>query len=289
MSDSSSTPIERAITALLRPLVRLMLKRGVAFGQFAELAKQAFVDVARRDFVVPGRKMTVSRVAVLTGLTRKEAKRLLDEDRAPDSGGSRRRINRAARVLSAWVQDEQYHDGRGAPASLEFEAEEGPTFARLVAEHGGDVTPRAVLDELLRVGAVRRIKDGRLRPVERVYVPHADEGEKLAILGTDVGDLIASIDHNLDAPIGETFYQRKVAYDNLPPEYLEELRDLVRRDAQALLERFDADMAAHDRDVRPPRRGRSQPKDKQAETESARRRAMVGIYYFEDEADDDDE
>jgi len=275
--------------ALLRPLVRLMLKRGVAYGQFAELAKQAFVDVARRDFVVPGRKVTVSRVAVLTGLTRKEAKRLLDEQAPADSGNPRRRINRAARVLSAWVQDEAYHDGRGAPASLPFDRDdEGATFSQLVAAHGGDVTPRAVLDELIRVGAVRRLKDGRLRPVERVYVPHADEGEKLVILGTDVGDLIATIDHNLDAKVGETFFQRKVAYDNLPPAYLDELRALVRSDAQALLERFDADMAAHDRDASPATRGRRAPTQAEEE-ETGRRRAMVGIYYFEDEADEDEE
>ncbi|MAG30323.1 MAG: hypothetical protein CL908_05430 [Deltaproteobacteria bacterium] len=279
MSDSSVPPIERAIVVLLRPLARLMLRRGVAYGQFAELAKQAFVETARRDFAVLGRKMTVSRVAVLTGLTRKEAKRVLDEEPPADQANPRRRINRAARVLSAWVQEESFRDGRGAPASLAFDGEEGPTFSQLVGEYGGDVTPRAVLDELLRVGAVRRLKDGRLRPVERVYLPHADEGEKLMILGTDVGDLIASIDHNLDAPIDETFFQRKVAYDNLPTEYLPKLRKLLRRDAQALLERFDADMSAHDRDV--------VSAESEGQNDSGRRRAMVGIYYFEDEADDE--
>ena len=64
MSKPAPSPIERAILALLKPLVRLVLKRGVAFGQFAELAKQVYVEVAKTDFAVPGRKMTVSRVAV---------------------------------------------------------------------------------------------------------------------------------------------------------------------------------------------------------------------------------
>ena len=65
MSNSAPNPLERAIIALLKPLVRLVLKRGVAFSQFAELAKQVYVEVAKKDFAVPGRKMTVSRVAVL--------------------------------------------------------------------------------------------------------------------------------------------------------------------------------------------------------------------------------
>jgi len=276
MSTSTSSPLEQAIIALLKPLVRLVLKRGVAFGQFAELAKQVYVEVAKKDFAVPGRKMTVSRVAVLTGLTRKEARRLFDVDPMAGTPDPRRRINRAARVLSAWVQEVDYHDGRGGPASLDFDSDEGPNFSRLVAEHGGDVTPRAVLDELLRVGAVQRLKNGRLRPVERAYIPQADVAEKLAILGSDVGDLISSIDHNLDAETDAAFYQRKVAYDNLPDSYLPALRALVRGDAQALLERLDTEMSAHDLDVTP------------GSSSSGGRRAMVGIYYFEDDADDEE-
>ena len=177
MSSSSPSFLERAVLALLRPLVRLVLKRGLAYGQFAELAKQAYVEVARRDFAVPGRKMTVSRVAVLTGLTRKEASRLLQQEPPADSDNPRRRINRAARVLSAWIREADYHDGRGGPASLAFDAESGPSFSRLVADHGGDVTPHAVLDELVRVGAIHTLKDGRLRPIERAYIPGADEAE----------------------------------------------------------------------------------------------------------------
>jgi hypothetical protein len=273
MSKPAPSPIERAILALLKPLVRLVLKRGVAFGQFAELAKQVYVEVAKTDFAVPGRKMTVSRVAVLTGLTRKEARRLFEDEPPAGVPSPRRRINRAARVLSAWGQDVAYRDGRGGPASLEFDSEEGPSFSRLVADHGGDVTPRAVLDELVRVGAVVELKNGRLRPVERAYIPQADETEKLVILGSDVGDLISSIDHNLDAESDSTFYQRKVAYDNLPASYLPALRALVRSDAQRLLVRLDAKMSEHDLDVVSNR------------AEDGGRRAMVGIYYFEDDAD----
>ncbi|MCA9503282.1 MAG: hypothetical protein H6748_19860 [Spirochaetaceae bacterium] len=280
MSDPPDRPLERAVLTLLRPLARLLLKRGLAYGEFAELAKRAFVESARRDFGVAGRKTSVSRVAVLTGLTRKEARRLLDAEPTPEEEPPRRRINRAARVLSAWVRERAYRDGRGAPASLPFDGPAEPTFSGLVAQHGGDVTPRAVLDELIRVGAVVRLKNGRLRPVERSYVPQTDEAAKLAILGTDVADLVATIDHNLDARPGETFFQRKVAYDDLPAAYLPELNRRVRREAQTLLERFDAEMARHDRDV-------AGGSEREARDPSDRRRAMVGIYYFEDEVDDD--
>lgn len=275
MAKSSAEALEHAVVALLRPLVRLVLKRGMAFGQFAELVKRAYVEAVEKDFTVPGRKLTISRVAVLTGLTRKEASRLMQAEPTVSESQARRRINRAARVVSAWAVDRAFQSEGGVPLDLPFDAVEGPAFTRLVALHGADVPPRAVLDELLRVGAVSRLDDGRIRLVERSYIPSGDEAEKLEILGTDVSDLIAAIDHNLEPDAAVRFFQRKVAYDNLPADYLPALRALLAEHGQRLLERLNEDMARHDRDVS----GRS--------TEGPRRRAMVGIYYFEDEIDDE--
>ena len=271
MTKSDPDPLERALLALLVPLVRLVLKRGMAFGRFSELVKRAYVEAASRDFSVPGRKISISRIAVLTGLTRKEASRLSKEDLDRDEGRMRQQVNRAARVVSAWVQDPAYHDGRGAPASLYFETDEGPSFCDLVSAHGADVPPRAVLDELERVGAVARRKDGRVHLVSRAYIPTTDEAAKLEILGTDVADLVSSIEHNLDPETTTPFFQRKVAYDNLPAEYLPALRALLAKKGQSLLEELDADMSGHDRDVVDEPGG------------GERRRAMIGIYYFEDD------
>lgn len=274
LPKKSSDALERAVVALLRPLLRLVLKRGMAFGQFAELLKHAYVEAAEEDFAVPGRKLTISRVAVLTGLTRKEASRLMQAEPSVSESQARRRVNRAARVVSAWAVDAGFHDPSGVPVDLPFDASEGPTFARLVALHGADVPPRAVLDELMRVGAVVRQEDGRIHLVERAYIPAGDEAVKLDILGTDVADLIASIEHNLDPGAAVRFFQRKVAYDNLPADYLPALRELLAQKGQGLLETLNEDMVRHDRDLR----GEA--------GDGPRRRAMVGIYYFEDDSDE---
>jgi len=271
----SSDSLERAVVALLRPLVRLVLKRGMAFGQFAELVKHAYVEAAEEDFTVPGRKLTISRVAVLTGLTRKEASRLMQEEVPVSESQARRRVNRAARVVSAWAVSSEYQDRGGAPLDLPFDADAGPSFSQLVARHGADVPPRAVLDELMRVGAVVRREDGLIHLVERAYIPAIDEAAKLDILGTDVADLIASIEHNLEADGGRRFFQRKVAYDNLPADYLPALRALLAERGQFLLEILNEDMARHDRDVTG------------VPSEAPRSRAMIGIYYFEEEIDDE--
>jgi hypothetical protein len=271
MADRAHTALERAFLTLLRPLVRLLLARGVAYGELAELVKRAYVEVAASDFAVEGRKPSISHIAVLTGLTRKEASRLTGS--RPDREGRdvSSRYNRAARVLTAWARESRFANKRGGPASLPFESDSGPSFSELVRGHGADVPARAVLDELERVGAVECLRDGRIRPVDRVYVPHSDDEQKLAILGTDVANLVSCIDHNLGAPAEDTFFQRKVAYDNLPADYLPALRRLVHRDGQALLERLDRDMSRRDRDVSGRNNG------------GLRKRAVIGIHYFEED------
>lgn len=280
MSSQKEDRLERALETLLIPVVRVALKRGLAFGRFSELVKRAYVAAARRDFTVPDRKLTMSRVAVLTGMTRKEASRLMQDD--PDEQlGARmiRQVNRAARVVTAWVEDPEFHDREGAPASLPFESSETPAFTDLVSKHGADVGARAVLDELVRVGAVAERADGKLYLTNSAYIPSSDEGAKLDILGTDVADLVAAIDNNLDPERDTPFFQRKVSYDNLPASYLPLLRERLSKRGQELLEELNADMAAHDRDARP---------HGEVTGEDARSRAMVGIYYYEDSQDGDD-
>ena len=99
----------------------------------------------------------------------------------------------------------------------------------------------------------------------------------MGILGTDVADLIATLDWNLRAAPGETYYQRKVQYDNLPSEVIPELHTLTRERAQALIEQLDLWMAARDRDANPTVQG------------TGRKRAMLGIYYFEEDWQGEDQ
>lgn len=263
-----------AIRQILRPLVRILLRNGVPFGLFVDLAKEAYVEIATDEFQVPGKKQTVSRVAVITGLSRKEIKRVRELANG-NVAEVADRYNRAARVISGWVRDARFLDENDSPASLPMEGE-GATFGELVKEFSGDITPRAILDELLHVGAVERLEDGGVRLLARAYIPRGSKADKLGILGTDVAGLIATIDHNVHEEDAEPWFQRKVAYDNLPVEVLSELRAISTSEAQALLEKFDRWMAAHDRDTNPSIQG------------TGRTRAGVGIYYFEEDIEEDE-
>ncbi|TGN40357.1 DUF6502 family protein [Marinobacter confluentis] len=281
MKDSDTNPLHRALYRILRPLARLLLRNGIPFAEFAELVRRAYVDAALEDFADERKKPTDSRAAVMTGLTRKEVKKQRDilageHRQAP----ALRHENRASRVVSGWVHDPAFHASNGEPAKLSFDSSNqsssGPaSFSELVRRYSGDMTPRAVLEELVRVGVVADDGSGNLELRQRAYVPAGDSEEMLQIFGEDVSDLIATIDHNLvgSEATGQPLFQRTLVYNNIPPEVMERWRHYAALQSQDLLEQLDKWLGPYDRDIAS--HGKS-------DTEGNVVRTGVGIFYFED-------
>ncbi|MDH5359121.1 MAG: DUF6502 family protein [Gammaproteobacteria bacterium] len=266
MSNILQKGLNAAVLRLMRPLVRILLRNGVSYGAFSDLAKWVYVDVATKDFDISGRKQSASRVSVLTGLNRKEVSKQ-QAILQPEDEEQGRHYNRAARVISGWISNQKYMSGDNEPAVLAFDGDD-ISFSNLVKEHSGDIPARAILDELLRVGAVSMLEDNRIQIKTRAYIPQTGEEEKLHILGTDVSDLIATIDHNLSGKDAPRF-QRKVAYDNLPQEAIPLLQQMVEEKGQKLLEELNDWLMTQDRDSNPSTSG------------SGKKRAGVAVYYFE--------
>ena len=254
-----------ALEQLLRPLCRLLLRHSVPFTAFEDIAKRIYVDVAWHDFSLPRKKPTESRVAVLSGLTRKDVHRLL-ADPIEDQSETFERYNRATKVTTGWARDAEFLDPQGKTRVLDFEGDQ--SFSTLVKRYSGDMPPRAVLDELLRVGSVERREDGRIEMVTRGYMPQKSAVDKLGILGRDVADLIDTIDHNLQHGDSDPRFQRKVMYSAIPADALPAFRKLSATQGQALLEKLDHWLAEHD--IAPV--GES--------TESAR--VGMGVFYSEE-------
>ena len=273
MENKYLQALSAAALRLLRPLVRIMLREGISYKTFVDLVKWVYVDVAMKEFGIEGRKQSISRVSVITGLSRKEVLRVRRLER-PDDSASAEKYNRAARVIAGWRRDKDFLDAKGRPASLPMIGK-GATFAELTRRFSGDVPVRALLDELIRIGAVKRLRNNRIRLIARVYVPEGSNVDKLQILGTDVSYLIATIDHNLQHGDRIPFFQRKVFYDNLPDEALPKFRKLSTKKAQRLLELLDRWLAEHDRDINTSVEG------------TGRNRAGLGIYYIEEPYEDE--
>jgi hypothetical protein len=245
MADKFDKTLSIAVQKLMQPLVRILLRNGVAYGTLAELVRKAYVDVAYRDFAPQGKKQTVSRVSALTGLTRKEVSRLLDSG-AADVMLEQARYNRAIRVISGWRNDSYYHDASGKPATLPLEGD-GASFASLVRDYSGDIPTMAMLTMLQEAGSVNVARQ-RVRLVRNAYVPGRDAADKIEILGVDVCELVSTIDHNLVAAPENLRFQRKVAYDNVDPRAVARLRKNSYKKAQTLLEQLDRQYAAHELD-----------------------------------------
>ncbi|KPK25213.1 MAG: hypothetical protein AMJ61_12615 [Desulfobacterales bacterium SG8_35_2] len=268
MADNIKKYLTASVVKLLRPLVRILLRYGISYGEFAEMARWVFVNVAEKDFGIAGRKQTISRISVITGLNRKDVTRLTKIDINEDKTASTV-INRAGRVIGGWVKDQSFHDSNGVPAVLPLEGEKN-SFAELVKLYSGDMPVRAVLDELIRIEAVKKNEDNTVSLLTRAYIPKNIDVEKISILGVDAADLMSTIDHNLDEK-KQPFFQRKVVYDNIPSEAVEGFRETSTAEGQHLLEKLNVLLSGQDRDCNPAIEG------------SGRRRLGVGIYYFEED------
>ncbi len=260
-----------AFYRILAGLMRILYRKGIAFGEFTQLVKQAYVDVVAQELAKTGERVTTTRIAVITGLTRKDVAQLREEGQADTS----QRFSRVLRVMNGWLNDSQFTDASsGQPALLVFRETAGQgSFETLVQRYSGDMSCFAMLDEMKRIHLVEEQADGRIRLLGPVYIPQGDDSGTMQLLGEDVSLLIATIDHNsacVDPQ--QRYYQRKVSYNNLPQEVLPEFRAFVRQDAQQLLLRFNAWLYQHDRDSNP------------AVSGTGRMQAGVGIYYFEQAA-----
>lgn len=267
MSESSAHSMMKKV---LRPLVRLLLRNGVAYADFSAVARRVFVEVASEDFGLPGRKQSVSRVSVLTGVNRKEVKRLLDEP--TESKPAEKENNRAARVVSAWMRDHDFRTNAGKPKVLNWGDPQVPGgFEELVKRYSGDMTARAILDELLRVGSVSLNKSkSKVTLISNGYVPASSDEELLRLSGESISDLLSTIDHNFTRDSDSTRLQLTVAYDDVPANGVELFRNLSHEKSLELLNYLDQFLATQDRSVNPSVKGEGQY------------RTGLGIYYFEE-------
>lgn len=201
MSGTVQENLKGAVRLLLKPLVRLLIDQGISFNEFAEAAKQAFVEMAIREQAEEG-ALNRSRVAIVTGLTRKEVtavmRRALNEERHPKA------VSRPARVLHGWFNDPRYQAPYGMPLDIPYDVPEGeqiqPCFVDLVRSYSGDQSAAQMLEELTRVGAVVETDAGLLHPVKRVFLPESISPAMISRFGEVGYNLLNTLTKNVAKP-----------------------------------------------------------------------------------------
>jgi hypothetical protein len=206
MQDTSKNNVLTGLLKALRPIARFLMKSGIGYREFAEISKSAFVDVATSDYGLRGRPTNISRVAVMTGLTRKEVRRLRDKISAGNEVNMQRVIP-PAEIIEKWHSDTEFLDSSGRPKKLEFEGP-APSFAALVKKYGGDIPPGAMRTELKRVGAVAEDDAGRLSVLKKYFRPFERDEQLQRALSQAMYGLALNINHNISTEAGATWVER---------------------------------------------------------------------------------
>lgn len=239
MSKSLKSAILSMLARVLDPLVRLLLEAGIGVGEFVTVAKTAYVRAARdigRESAGEVKRPNASRIAVVTGLTRLEVASILAAGEggpeAPDRGRQR-----AERVLAGWWNDADFHE-QGEPAVLPVKGARR-SFEALVSLYSGERWRTAtILDELLKVKAVRQLPDGRLKALSRTVANVRWDPDGLASVGEQLAEHCETLLHNLKDPSHPRFAAR-VINTRLDPRYLPILMRDLRESADVFMQSQD--------------------------------------------------
>lgn len=255
----------RAILAVARPLVRLLIAKGITLPYLTNLLKAVYVQVAETRFKVEDEAPSVSRLSVLTGLQRRDIKRIQDApppDRRPPQA-----LSLGSRLMAIWAGDDRYRDAAGKPKPLPRTSSDpaAVSFDGLMRDVSKDVRPKAILDELLRLGLATL--DGDMVTLNAAgFVPRGGFDEKAYFLGRNVADHVAASVHNL-LEEGAPLLERAVYYDKLTEDSLKRLTARARDLGTEALLTFNREaLACADRDAGKP---------------EARYRMALGLYYYQ--------
>jgi hypothetical protein len=264
-TDGTSTALVSALRRILRPLLRLLLAHRLTFPFFSALLKEMYVEVALAKLAAEGR-LTDSRVSLMTGVHRKDVRRLRGQLPLEDSVPAT--VSRGAQLAHRWISSPSYQDAAGRPLALPRTAHRNgePSFNQLVESWSTDVRPRSVLDELLDLGVATLDSEGRVCLRVEGFVPEKGFDEKAFYFGRSVRDHMDAAAHNL---LGERppLFERSVYYEGLSQASANEIEELSQKLGMDLLRAVN-------------RAGASLKRGDAGIAKSESHRITLGVYFF---------
>jgi Family of unknown function (DUF6502) len=247
-----TTPKDTALSAtwqMMEPIIGILLRNGVTHKELSLLCKQLYVKIASEEFGIRGRPTNMSRVAMMTGLDRKEVGRIKENLQQDNTAKiSEQHQDRLNRILSGWYQDKDFIDVQGQPKLISTD-EDDICFNLLVRRYGGDLPASALLKELKRVGIVEEIQ-GKLRVLGRYFVVDPTDAAALLRAGNVIQDIANALEHNLYKSNPQKNqpkrFERRASNPQMPLQSVAEFRAFVETEGQAFLERIDAWLSAHE-------------------------------------------
>ena len=256
---------------LLRPVIRFLLKHGVTWDEFGELSKDTYVAVARQDHGIQGRPTNNSRVAMLTGLSRREVASIRDRLLEGDDTAYPLQGNRISQILSAWHTDSEFSDELCQPKNLPAT---GPTgsFSELLKRYAGDLPHSAIRKEMQQRRLIEELNSGHIRVLKRDYVFSSLDPEIIHQMGATLHDHAATLEHNLNEDrLSAPRFEGMADNATISPKAFNKFQDLVAKRGLSFLEEIDGWLSGNEVDA-----------NEDADTRTAR--LGVGIYLIYDES-----
>ena len=264
-SGTTTSVLAPAVEKLLRPLIGLLMEHGLTYTWLSGLLKSIYVDVAEKEFKLAGKAQTDSRITLLTGVHRKDVRRLrgtpLVDVPPPET------VYLGAQLVARWTGEKRFLDKAGRPKPLPrlSTGKKSVDFEELVTSVSKDIRPRAVLDEWLRLGVVDIDEKDRVYLVEEAFIPIKGFEEKVFYLGRNIHDHLAAARHNVQGRT-PSFLERSVYYDDLTAQSVDALAELSEQEAMRVLKAINSAAMKLQR--------------KDSSSLSATRRMNFGVYFF---------
>jgi len=265
-SPKPSVFIVKAFKKMLKPLVNLFISNGITYPVINEILKEIFVDVAETEFILKGKQQTDSRINFLTGIHRKDVKRLRNQT-ANDTQFTET-SSLGALLISRWLGDPIFSDGHGGPLALPRLIKQGGevSFENLVISVNKDIRSRAILDEWLYMNIVYLDENNNICLNQNAFIPEQGFEEKAWFFSANLHDHIAAATHNLKSN-RPPLLERAVYYDQLSTESVKELAELSEKIGMETLIKVNSHAL------------KLQNKDKLSKT--AIHRMRLGLYFYD--------
>ncbi|GAA3935984.1 DUF6502 family protein [Litoribacillus peritrichatus] len=267
----------KALKKVLTPLVRLLLSFQITLPYLIELLKSTYVDVADRDFKLDNKKQTDARISLLTGVHRKDTRRLRNQT---DNEEEHSAAGIGSQLVANWISKPEYLDESGEPRRLAFKAKanepDEADFEHLVQSVcKQDMRARVILDEWLRLGMASLIDDHWVELNKKAFLPDSSLDEKAFFLGMNVADHLEAASTNLRSE-QPPFLERCVYYDGLSEASIQELKVMAENQGMELLQALN-------------KKAIELKEKDQLKNTSSTLRMNTGLYFFSEPSDSDNE
>lgn len=215
-----------AVRRIMRPLVRLLISYQLTYPLLIRILKSVYVEVAESEFSVDAAPLSDSRINLLTGIHRKDIKKL--RNARPEPGQPAAAASLGAQLVAEWLGSDRFAGAGGEARALPLKTTDPdvPGFDTLVAEVcRRDIRPRVILDEWIQLG-VARLDGDHVVLNTGAFTPEHGFDEKVFFFGKSLRDHIAAGAENLRGRESPHF-DRSVYYDGLGSSSIEKLKDLA--------------------------------------------------------------